>query len=92
MHIPCLWVYTSQPFTTKCRIGKDSNKCGDGLQWIRRAEDIAFLVGGKLLEVVGILKYPERGMYRPDNNCPALYTRPIKERKCWGHFGRILGR
>ena len=52
MYIPCLWVLTTHPPTAKCHRGVERKICREKLQQIKRAGEILFLVGDKLLETV----------------------------------------
>ena len=56
-----IWVYTPHPCTTKCWIETERNRLLEEPYWIRMAREIIFLVGRKLLEGFGKLKFSQQG-------------------------------
>ena len=62
------------------------------LERIRRAKETFFSVGDQPLEILGEFEYLVRVLDKSSSDWPALYANLAKARKCWGCFGRILGR
>ena len=57
-----------------------------------RAKEKFFSVGDQPLEILGEFEYLVRVLDKSSNDWSALYANLAKARKCWGRFGRILGR
>ena len=91
MQKPRLWVHTSHYRTEKYRRGVERKKRRQDLKWIRRAEEILFLVEDQLLEGVAEFKYLGRVLGKTGINWPAPYSNLENTRKYWGHFNKILG-
>ena len=49
-------------------------------------------MGDQPLEILGEFEYLVRVLDKSSNDWPALYANLAKSRKCWGRFGRIMGK
>ena len=86
MQVPRPWVYTTHTRTYKCQRGEERKRRREELQWIRRAGEVLFSVGGNLLGSVEKFKCLGRVLDKSDNDWPALCSNLEKTRDLWGRF------